>query len=197
MLFWLVLFKQPINLIPHFNHFSYSVITFWAVICTCSNLPRVRFQTTEDSPYVMEPISESHSIMADSLWPHGLYSPRNSPGQNTGVGSLSLLLGIFPAQGSNSGLPHCRQILYQLSHKGGLMTFSNGAHGPIQIMDSNGAHEPIQIRKPTRKSRNLANLILCVIGELPPPTPVCSFPVPRHYFLCGPEWQPSLLLSCK
>ena len=42
----------------------------------------------------------------------------NSPGQNTGVGSLSLLLGIFPTQGSNPGLPHCRQILYQLSPKG-------------------------------------------------------------------------------
>ena len=39
-------------------------------------------------------------------------------GQNTGVGSLSLLQGIFPTQGSNPGLPHCRQILYQLSHKG-------------------------------------------------------------------------------
>ena len=48
----------------------------------------------------------------------GLYSPRNSPDQNTGVGSLSLLQGIFPTQGSNPGLPHCRQILYQLSHKG-------------------------------------------------------------------------------
>ena len=42
----------------------------------------------------------------------------NSPGQNTGVGSLSLLQGIFPIQGSNPGLLHCRQILYQLSHKG-------------------------------------------------------------------------------
>ena len=42
----------------------------------------------------------------------------NSPGQNTGVGSLSLLQGIFPTQGLNPGLPHCRQILYQLSHKG-------------------------------------------------------------------------------
>ena len=45
-------------------------------------------------------------------------SPWNSPGQNTGVGSLSLLQGIFPIQGSNPGLPHCRWILYQLSHKG-------------------------------------------------------------------------------
>ena len=41
-------------------------------------------------------------------------NPWNSPGQNTGVGSLSLPQGIFPAQGSNPGLPHCRQILYQL-----------------------------------------------------------------------------------
>ena len=47
-----------------------------------------------------------------------VYSPWNSPGQNTGVGSLSLLQGIFPTQGSNPGLPHCRQILYQLSHQG-------------------------------------------------------------------------------
>ena len=47
-----------------------------------------------------------------------LHSPWNSPGQNTGVGSLSLLQGIFPTQGSNPGLLHCRWILYQLSHKG-------------------------------------------------------------------------------
>ena len=40
-------------------------------------------------------------------------------GQNTGVGSLPLLQGIFPAQELNPGLPHCRRILYQLSHKGG------------------------------------------------------------------------------
>ena len=46
------------------------------------------------------------------------YSPWNPPGQNTGVGSLSLLRGIFPTQGSNPGLPHCRQIIYQLSHPG-------------------------------------------------------------------------------
>ena len=56
--------------------------------------------------------------MSDSLQPHGLYSPWNSPGQNTGVGSLSLLQGIFPTQGLNPGLPHCRWLLYQLSHKG-------------------------------------------------------------------------------
>ena len=61
---------------------------------------------------------ESCSVVSNSLRPHRLYSPWNSPDQNTGVGSLSLLQGIFPTQGSNPGLPHCRWILYQLSHKG-------------------------------------------------------------------------------
>ena len=37
--------------------------------------------------------------MSDPLQPHGLYNPWNSPGQNTGVGCLSLLQGIFPTQG--------------------------------------------------------------------------------------------------
>ena len=47
--------------------------------------------------------SESHSVMSDSLWPHGLHSLWNSAGQNTGVGSLSLLQGIFPTQELNPG----------------------------------------------------------------------------------------------
>ena len=85
--------------------------------------------------------------MSDSLPPHGLHSPRNSPGHSTGVGSLSLLQGIFPSWGSNPpeppekpkntavgslsllqwifptqesnwGLLPCRQILYKLSYPG-------------------------------------------------------------------------------
>ena len=56
--------------------------------------------------------------MSNSLQPHGPSSPWNSPGQNTGVSSLSLLQGIFPTQGSNPVLPLCRRILYQLSYKG-------------------------------------------------------------------------------
>ena len=40
------------------------------------------------------------------------------PGKNTGVGCHALLYGIFPTQGLNPGLPHCRQILYHLSHQG-------------------------------------------------------------------------------
>ena len=62
-------------------------------------------------------VKVSHSVMSNSLWPHGLYSPWNSPGQNTRVGSLSLLQGIFPTQGLSPGLLHCRWILYQLSHR--------------------------------------------------------------------------------
>ena len=61
---------------------------------------------------------ESCSVVSDSLRPYGLHSPWNSLGQDTGVGSLSLLQGIFPTQGSNPGLPHCRRLLYKLSHQG-------------------------------------------------------------------------------
>ena len=65
-------------------------------------------------------LNESYSVVSNSLWPHGhgLYSPWNSLGQNTGVGSRSLLRGIFPTQGLNSGLPRCWQIFYQLRHWG-------------------------------------------------------------------------------
>ena len=54
--------------------------------------------------------------MSNSLQPHRLYSPRNSPGQNTGVDSCSLLHGIFPTQEQIWGLLHCWRILYQLSY---------------------------------------------------------------------------------
>ena len=50
--------------------------------------------------------------------PPGSSVPGDSRGKNTGVGFHALLQGIFPTQGSNPGLQHCREILYQLSHKG-------------------------------------------------------------------------------
>ena len=61
-------------------------------------------------------VKVTQSCPSDSLQPHGLYCPWNSPGQNTGMGSISLLQGIFPTQASNPGLLHYRQILYQMSH---------------------------------------------------------------------------------
>ena len=60
-------------------------------------------------------VAQSHLPLCS---PMDYNSPWNSPGQNTGVGNLSLLQEIFPTQESNPGFPHCRQILYQLSHKG-------------------------------------------------------------------------------
>ena len=53
--------------------------------------------------------------------PPGTSVRGDSPGKNTGVGCHALLQGIFPTPGSNSGLPHCRQILYRLSHQGNPM----------------------------------------------------------------------------
>ena len=65
----------------------------------------------------------SHAVMSESLQLHGLQPTRllcpwTSPGKNTGMGCHALLQGIFPSQWSNPGLPHCRQILYCLSHQG-------------------------------------------------------------------------------
>ena len=66
----------------------------------------------------------SHSVMSDSLRPHGPGSSvhRDSPGKNTRVGCRALLQGIFSTQGWNPGLLHCRQILCHLSHQGSLAT---------------------------------------------------------------------------
>ena len=74
-------------------------------------------------PLMKRSESVSDLVVSNSLWPHGLWPTRllcpwDSPGKNTGVCSHSLLQGIFLTQGSNSGLLHCRQILYCLSHQG-------------------------------------------------------------------------------
>ena len=72
--------------------------------------------------------------------PMDMQHPWNSPGQRNGVGSLSLLQGISPTQGSKSGLPHHRWILYQLSHKGSprilewvAYPFSSGSSQPRNL----------------------------------------------------------------
>ena len=72
-------------------------LTKWQVGYICSS-----------QEWVSEWVSGSRSAVSDSLRPHGLYSLWNSPGQNTGEGSHSQ--GIFPTQGSNLGLLHCRCI---------------------------------------------------------------------------------------
>ena len=67
--------------------------------------------------FVSKSESVSHSVMPDSLRPHGLQPTRllcpwDFPGKDTGVGCHFLLQWIFPTQGLNPGLLHCRQILH-------------------------------------------------------------------------------------
>ena len=77
----------------------------------------IESDTREEYLVNLKSEGENCSVASDSLRPHGLYSPWNSQGQNTGVGSLSLLQGIFNP-GIKPKSPHCGWILYQLSHKG-------------------------------------------------------------------------------
>ena len=89
------------------------------------------------SAHLPDSENESCSVVSDSLQPHGLYNPWNSPGQNTGVGSRSLLQGIFSTQESNPGILYCRWILYQLSHQGS-PTYLIGA------LDREEANDPLK-----------------------------------------------------
>ena len=77
----------------------------------------------------------SHSVVFDSLQPHGLWPirllcPWDSPGKNTGVGCYFLLQRIFLIQGSNLGLQHSRQILYYLSHQGSILLPNSAYQDP-------------------------------------------------------------------
>ena len=88
--------------------------------CTDVSIPKHIYIYTHIHIYMRFIIHHEREVafVSNSLQPHGVCSPWKSPGQNTGVGSLSLLQGIFPTQGSNPGLLHYRRILYQLSHQG-------------------------------------------------------------------------------
>ena len=76
--------------------------------------------TFQPQPLV-ERESESRSVMSNSVtpWTARLLCPWNSLSKKSGVSCHSLLQGIFPTQGSNPGLQHCRQILYHWSHQRG------------------------------------------------------------------------------
>ena len=83
-----------------------------AELCLCSSASWKVDPASDETGYLAEEVFKQYverkakviQSCTDSLRPHGLYSPWNSPGQNTGVGSLSLLQGIFPTQGLNPGL---------------------------------------------------------------------------------------------
>ena len=127
--YFLHLNSSMINILSHY--LCLNIIHITCIFYSCYyflllNLLRVDYtyhdssspETRTFSYLVLVKWSEGRSVVSDSLQPHGLYSPWNSPGQNTGVGSLSLLQGIFPTQGSNPGPPHYRQTLYHLSYQG-------------------------------------------------------------------------------
>ena len=111
--------------------------------------------------------SESRCVASDSLQPHGL----NSPGQNTGVGSLSLLQRIFPTQGSNPGLPHCGQILLPAEPQGKPKSAGVGSLSLLQrifpTQESNGGLLHCRrilyraIRGAQEKGKECPNLFLC------------------------------------
>ena len=108
--FKLFAFNITINLFPSSDKIFYTFL----VPCFCVSLIFI----TASWMWISFPMKVKVSVLW--LCNHMDYSP----GQNTGVGSLSLLHWIFPTQGSNPGLPHCRQILYQLSHQGSLFQWN-------------------------------------------------------------------------
>ena len=123
--------------------------------------------------------------MSDSLRPHGLHSPWNSPGQNTGVGSLSLLQGIFPTQGSNPGLPHCGRILYQLSHNGN----SSSPHSVLQFRSAQSLSR-VRLFATPWTAANQASLSITSSRSLLKLMSIESVMPSNHLFLCRPLLLP-------
>ena len=103
------------------NHYSTEYLCACTLVNICQaslgEIPRSEDAGLHGTQTLSFTESESCSVVSDSLWPHGLHSPWNSLGKNTGVGSHFLLQGIFSTQGLNLDLLHCRQILYHLSHQ--------------------------------------------------------------------------------
>ena len=98
-------------------------------------------------------VAQSCPILWDTI---DLLSPWNSPGQKTGVGCLALLQGILPTQGWNPGLPHCRRILYQLSHKG----------SPIRIVKLYEEQKEMIIQPPVVTDLLIFNCLLLSLKAL-------------------------------
>ena len=117
---------------------------------------RVKEGTVSNGLGTVESESESHSVVSGSLRLHELYSPWNSPGQNTGMRSHFLLQGIFPTQELSPGLLHCRQVIYQLSHQGNqeilmkllqLATMRTSYHPQVRRGEGAASNEPWRRQK--------------------------------------------------
>ena len=106
---WISSLPPPVKLLFHSSKLNWTITYSIAPFLTTSDLFHLSvFSASYDDSitefYIFESESESHSVVFHSLRPHGLYTPWNSLVQNTGMGSLSLLQGIFPTQGSNPRL---------------------------------------------------------------------------------------------
>ena len=105
--------------------------------------------------------------------PTRLLCPWNSPGKNTRVSCHFLLQGIFPTQGSNLGLLHCRQILYHLSHQGSFMTgISSVAHSCLDSETSWTAARQASLS--ITNSQSLIKLVHRVGDAIQPSHPLSS-----------------------
>ena len=94
-----------------------------ALYCLQFDFKQVNWPLKQTIQYLLCCAVLGRSVVSNSLWPHvhdppGSFVHGDSPGKNNEVGCHALLQGIFPTQGSNPGLPHCRWILYCLSHQG-------------------------------------------------------------------------------
>ena len=111
-----------------------SLNTIYMLLYTCEQAP---FQEHVRKSNKSSLMSEWKSLSRVWLFATSQTCPWNSPGQNTGVGNLSLLQRIFPTQGSNRGLLHCRRILYQLSHQGNPV-YSTGNYIQYSVINHDG-----------------------------------------------------------
>ena len=103
-----------------FNYSQLVCCCYWCLFRNCAVI-LLQHRIEQRSGYIG--FWGTRSVMSDSLRPHGLQPTRllcpwGFLGNSTGVDCHFLVQGIFPTQGSNLGLPHCRQTLYRLSHQG-------------------------------------------------------------------------------
>ena len=122
------------------------------------------------------------SVLSDSLQPYGLYSPGNSPGQNTGVGSLSLLQGTFPTQGLNPGHPNCTDSLpaelqgKPKSERGAINNYAR-AKVKMEIIPRTSGHPAAAAAKSLQSCPTLCN----PIDGSPPGSPSLGFSRQEHW----------------
>ena len=119
----------------------------------------------------------SNSVQPCGLQPTRLLCPRDSPGKNTGGGCHALIQGIFLTQASNPGLPHCRKILYHLSHQGSprilewvAYSFSRGSSRPWDQTQVSRTASGLSIDWATREALSSTHPAANSLFKIFPPT---------------------------